>query len=45
MLLGMTCAVTALIAVAAGDILRRSRHEADLRRRWRNRPRQPWRLT
>jgi hypothetical protein len=31
--------------LAAADILRRSRHEADLRRRWRSRSRQPWRLS
>ncbi len=45
MLLGMTCAIAACIAIAAADITWRGRHEADLRRRWRNRPRQPWRVT
>jgi hypothetical protein len=45
MLLAMTC-VSAFIAIATADFLRRNRHEADLRRRWRSRPRQqPWHLT
>jgi hypothetical protein len=44
MLLAMTC-LSALVVVAAADIVRRSRREADLRRRWRSRQRQPWRLT
>jgi hypothetical protein len=43
MLLAMTC-LSAVVAVAA-DLVRRTRREADLRRRWRSRPRQPWRLT
>jgi hypothetical protein len=43
MLLAMTC-LSAVVAVAAADIVRRNRREADLRRRWRHRPRQPWRL-
>ncbi len=36
MLIAMTL-VSALIAVAAADVVWRSRHEADLRRRWRSR--------
>jgi hypothetical protein len=33
------------IAAGAADLVWRSRHDADLRRRWRTRPRQPWHLT
>jgi hypothetical protein len=44
MLIAMTC-VSAFIAVAAADLVWRSRREADLRRRWRSRPRQPWHLS
>ncbi|MGH7488031.1 MAG: hypothetical protein ACREMY_20890 [bacterium] len=43
MLLTMTC-LSAVVAVTA-DLVWRGRREADLRRRWRSRPRQPWRLT
>jgi hypothetical protein len=45
MLLAMTCLSAVVAVAAAADIVRRSRREADLRRRWRSRPRQPWRLT
>jgi hypothetical protein len=44
MLLAMI-GLSACLAIAAADIVWRNRHEADLRRRWRSRPRQPWRLT
>jgi hypothetical protein len=44
MLIAMMLA-TAVIAVGAADLVWRSRSEADLRRRWRSRPREPWRLT
>ena len=44
MLLAMI-SLTACLAVAAADIVWRNRHEADLRRRWRSRHREPWRLT
>jgi hypothetical protein len=37
--------LTAAIAVAAADFVWRTRHEADLRRRWRHRRRHPWHLT
>jgi hypothetical protein len=43
MLLTMTC-LFALGAAAAIDLWR-GRGEADLRRRWRSRTREPWRLT
>ena len=43
MVLAMTCLSVAL-AVAA-DVVWRGRREADLRRRWRSRRRQPWHLT
>jgi hypothetical protein len=43
MLLVMTC-LSAIVAVTAVDIVRRGRHEADLRRRWKTRPRHPWNL-
>jgi hypothetical protein len=36
--------VTAVFALGAADLWR-SRGEADLRRRWRSRPREPWHLT
>jgi hypothetical protein len=44
MLIAMTC-VTACLAFAAAELAWRGRREADLRRRWRSRPRQPWHLT
>jgi hypothetical protein len=37
--------ITVFVAVAAADLAWRGRHEADLRRRWRSRHRQPWRTT
>jgi hypothetical protein len=43
-LIAMTC-LSALVAVTAADMLRRGRREADLRRRWRNRPRHTWHPT
>jgi hypothetical protein len=43
MLLTMTC-LFALVAAAGVDAWR-SRGEADLRRRWRSRTREPWHLT
>jgi hypothetical protein len=44
MLIAMTL-ITAIVAVGAADIVWRRGPEADLRRRWRRRPRQPWHLT
>jgi hypothetical protein len=44
MLLAMI-GLTVCLAIAAADIAWRNRGEADLRRRWRSRPRQPWHLT
>ena len=44
MLLAMI-GLSACLAIAAADIVWRNRDEADLRRRWRSRPRQPWHLT
>jgi hypothetical protein len=44
MLLAMTC-LSAVILAAGADSIWRSRADADLRRRWRSRPRQPWRLS
>jgi hypothetical protein len=44
MVLTVTC-ITAVIALGAADLVWRLRSEADLRRRWRSRPRQPWHLT
>jgi hypothetical protein len=43
-MLALTC-LAALFAYAAADIVWRGRNDADLRRRWRGRPRQPWRFT
>jgi hypothetical protein len=37
--------LTAAIALGAADLVWRGRADADLRRRWRTRPREPWRLT
>jgi hypothetical protein len=37
--------LTAVVAFGAADLIWRSRSEADLRRRWRSRPRDPWHLT
>jgi hypothetical protein len=39
-----TISLCAALAIAA-EIVWRNRHDADLRRRWRSRPRQPWHLT
>jgi len=43
-MLTMAC-VSAFVAIAAADIVWRGRQDADLRRRWRGRTRQPWRLS
>jgi hypothetical protein len=37
--------LTAAIALGAADLVWRNRADADLRRRWRTRRREPWRLT
>ena len=44
MLIAMTC-ISACLALAAAELVLRSRHDADLRRRWRSRTRQPWHLS
>jgi hypothetical protein len=44
MLIAMTL-LTVIVAFGAADRLWRSRGDADLRRRWRSRPRAPWHLT
>jgi hypothetical protein len=42
MLLAMTFISAAILAAAATDLAWKGREDADLRRRWRARHRQPW---
>jgi hypothetical protein len=37
--------VTVIVTIGAAELVWRSRNDADLRRRWRSRPRDPWHLT